>query len=134
LALVGVALPMRARAWDPSTTHVGMLERAAVDGDMHTRWMENSARTRGLFTPLRLDPAKLRPDVRRRIELSMRHAHADSGAVALGGPGACPPIGSPPSAPARRGEAGLWGATPVGLGGPRHGPRGRPPARQAPPL
>lgn len=114
LALVGVALPRTATAWDPSTTHVGMVERAAIEGDIHLRWMENSARTRGLFTPLRIDPARLDAETRRRLEKALRRAHADAGAVPLGGPGSCPPIGSPPSTRARCVDGDVWEATALG--------------------
>ncbi len=112
--LVALAWPTRAAAWDPSTTHVGMVERAAMEGDLHLRWMENSARERGLFTPLRIDPARLQPETRRRLEKALRRAHADAGAVPLGGPGSCPPIGSPPSTRARCVEGDLWEATAIG--------------------
>ena len=103
-----------AHAWDPSTTHVGMVSRALTESAMHVRWMESSELSRGLFTPIRIDPRRLDDDLRRRIEIAQRHAHADSGARTLGGPGACPGATAPASTRARCVEGDLWEATALG--------------------
>ncbi|MBC8071486.1 MAG: hypothetical protein IAG13_24375, partial [Deltaproteobacteria bacterium] len=78
-----------ARAWDPSRTHVGITERAILRSEVHSRWMEASAKQRGWFTPVRIEPSTLEPEVRRLLVVAMRQAHADVGAIAGGGPGAC---------------------------------------------
>ncbi len=109
---MGIARP--AAAWDPTTTHAGITERAAIDGELHGRWMEQSARLRGIFTPLRIDPARLDPETRRILTLAMRRAHADMGAVAAGGPGACPGLDAPPATRARCVEGDLWETTALG--------------------
>ncbi len=114
LGLGLLSSPSPARAWDPSTTHLGMVERSMLDSAMHLRWMESSGLTRGLFTPLRLDPARLSPAVRRTLTLAMRHAHAASGAQAMGGPGACPGASAPESTRARCIEGDLWEMTALG--------------------
>jgi hypothetical protein len=96
--LIGLALassPSPVDAWDPSTTHLGVLESAVTRSALHLRWMDASGLERGLFSPLRLDPHRLAPDELRLLQLAMRSAHADSGAVPLGGPGACPPASAP---------------------------------------
>lgn len=110
----GLAWPGAARAWDPSTTHLGMLERSALDSALHLRWMEASLLRRGLFTPLRLDPARLPEATLRTLRLAMRDAHAASGAQALGGPGACPGAGAPEATRARCVEGELWEMTALG--------------------
>ncbi len=97
-ALVGAALlgsPRRAAAWDPSTTHQALLESAITHSALHLRWMDQSGLERGLFTPLRLDPDRLEPAQRRLLQLAMKSAHEDSGALPLGGPGACPSASAP---------------------------------------
>jgi hypothetical protein len=97
-ALFGVALGSGpARAWDPSTTHAELVERAVTTSPMHVRWMEGSDLQRGVFTALRVDPRRLPDAMRRRITLALRHAHAESGAAGLGGPGACPGASAPPA-------------------------------------
>lgn len=110
----GLARPGEARAWDPSTTHLGMLERSALDSAIHLRWMEASLLRRGLFTPLRLDPTKLPESTLRTLRLALRDVHAASGAQALGGPGACPGAGSPEATRARCVEGDLWETTALG--------------------
>jgi hypothetical protein len=110
----GLGPPSAAHAWDPSTTHLGMLERSALDSAMHLRWMEASLLQRGLFTPLRLDPARLPAPMLRALRLAMRDAHAASGARALGGPGACPGAGAPESTRAHCVEGDLWETTALG--------------------
>ena len=61
---VTLASPRPAAAWDPATTHLGMVDRAVVESALHLRWMAGSELQRGLFTPLRLDPARLSPGER----------------------------------------------------------------------
>jgi hypothetical protein len=110
----GMAQPGVARAWDPSTTHLGMLERAALDSAMHLRWMEASLLSRGLFTPLRLDPARLPEATLRTLRVAMRNVHAASGAQALGGPGACPGAGAPETTRAHCIDGDVWETTALG--------------------
>jgi hypothetical protein len=110
----GLVHPRVASAWDPSTTHLGMLERSALDSAIHLRWMEASLLRRGLFTPLRLDPDKLPEATLRTLRLALRDVHAASGAQALGGPGACPGAGAPEATRARCVEADLWETTALG--------------------
>jgi hypothetical protein len=111
LALACPALPGPAHAWDPSTTHQGVLEAAATRSAMHLRWMDASELERGLFSELRLDPDRLPADRRRELELAMLEAHADVGARPLGGPGACPPADAPPSTQLFCIDAALWEQT-----------------------
>jgi hypothetical protein len=110
----GVAAPAPAKAWDPSTTHLGMLERSALDSAMHLRWMESSLLRRGLFTALRLDPERLSPAMLRTLRLAVRAAHAASGAEVLGGPGACPGASAPEAARAGCVEGEKWETTALG--------------------
>jgi hypothetical protein len=63
-AFLVALLPARASAWDPSTTHAAMVKRAVVESQMHVRWMEGSGLRRGVFTALRVDPARLTPELR----------------------------------------------------------------------
>ena len=115
LCLLGSAFaPGRARAWDPSTTHLGMVDRAAVRSGVHVQWMDESDLTRGLFSAVRLDPARLTPEQRRRVTLAFREAHAASGALGLGGPGACPGAAAPPSTRIACVEGDLWEMSALG--------------------
>lgn len=93
LALAGAPAP--ARAWDPTTTHVGITEAAALRSALHLRWMAASELTRGLFTPLRIDPTRLQPAERRLLVIALERASDATGARALGGPGACPGASAP---------------------------------------
>lgn len=111
---LGLAWPSGARAWDPSTTHLAMLERAALDSAMHLHWMEASLLQRGLFSPLRLDPERLSPAERRTVLLALRQAHAASGAEVLGGPGACPGASAPEATRERCVEGDVWETTALG--------------------
>lgn len=108
------AVARPAAAWDPSTTHAGMTSRALTDSAVHLRWMEASELSRGLFTSLRIDPARLDPDLLRRIELAQRRAHADSGARGLGGPGACPGVSAPASTRTKCVDGDVWESTAMG--------------------
>jgi hypothetical protein len=111
---LALAVPQSAAAWDPSTTHLAITEGALVTSDLHARWMEGSGQRRGLFTPLRVDPKRLDPEERRAIELAFRVAHADSGALGLGGPGACPPLPAPAETVERCVEGDLGEMTALG--------------------
>ena len=92
---LGAAAP--ARAWDPTTTHVAITEAAARRSAVHLRWMAASELTRGLYSPLRVDPARLQPSERRLLSQALARASEASGARALGGPGACPGASAPAS-------------------------------------
>ncbi len=85
-----------ASAWDPSTTHHALLEAAVTRSALHLRWMDASELQRGLFSPLRIDPDEIEHAELQLLQLTVRQAHADAGAVPLGGPGACPPADAPP--------------------------------------
>ncbi|MFV8756035.1 hypothetical protein ACNOYE_36245 [Nannocystaceae bacterium ST9] len=111
LPVIGLGLvfaPGSARAWDPSTTHQGMLEAGATRSALQVRWMDASELERGLFSDLRVDPDRLAPDERRVLELAMHVAHADVGARPLGGPGSCPSADSPPSTQLFCVDQDLW--------------------------
>lgn len=115
LVALGLSLTSTAaQAWDPSTTHTGMTTRALVDSAVHVRWMDATDLSRGLFTAIRVDPARLDEDLARRIEVAVRRAHADSGAQIRGGPGACPGVTAPPSTRTRCVKDDLWEGTAVG--------------------
>ncbi|MCX4244565.1 hypothetical protein [Paraliomyxa miuraensis] len=109
--MLALATPSPAHAWDPSTTHLAMLERSVLDSAMHLRWMEASLLQRGVFTPLRLDPERLPPATLRAVQLAVRSVHAASGAQVLGGPGACPGASAPEATRARCVEGDLWEGT-----------------------
>ena len=91
------AAPRSAAAWDPSTTHLGMIDRAVQASAVHLRWMAGSELQRGLFTPLRVDPALLSPAERRFLSEALKRSHGGSGVQPLGGPGACPGPKAPPA-------------------------------------
>ncbi|MBL9102269.1 MAG: hypothetical protein JNL82_14990 [Myxococcales bacterium] len=94
---LGLATPQTARAWDPSTTHLGMIDRAVQASALHLRWMAASELQRGLFTPLRVDPARLKPSERRFLSEALGRSHSGAGVQPLGGPGACPGPKAPPT-------------------------------------
>jgi hypothetical protein len=106
LTLAGSSSP--ARAWDPSTTHQALLEAGVTRSAMHLRWMDASGLERGLFTPLRLDPDRLTSEQLRLLQLAIKSAHADSGALPLGGPGACPSASAPPDTQLFCVQGDLW--------------------------
>lgn len=100
-----------AAAWDPSSTHLGLAERALVEAPLHRRWMDGSGLRRGVFSALRIDPARLSDTERRLITRAQRAAHAHVGARSRGGPGACPGASAPPATRALCVEGDLWEAT-----------------------
>lgn len=112
VAITSFATP--ARAWDPSTTHLAMTQEAVLHSDMHLRWMDASGLTRGVFSPVRLHPDDLPPDLRREITVALRRVHEASGAAALGGPGACPGPSAPASTQARCVDGDVWELTALG--------------------
>lgn len=121
LLVIGIAIgsslviaPDSARAWDPSTTHTGMLEAGATRSAMHLRWMETSALGRGLFSDLRIDPDRLAADDRRVLSLVIHETHADIGARPLGGPGSCPSADAPPSTQLFCVDEDLWEQSAIG--------------------
>ncbi|MGB1013946.1 MAG: hypothetical protein ACPG4T_07425, partial [Nannocystaceae bacterium] len=94
---LGLLAAPPAQAWDPSTTHIGLTQKAAINSAIHSRWMRGSELQRGLFTALRVDPALLSREELRLVQKALRNAPAASGARALGGPGACPGAQAPRS-------------------------------------
>ncbi len=115
LAAVGLlALARPARAWDPSTTHAAMTREAVIRSQMHLRWMDNSGLTRGVFSAVRLHPGDLDEATVREIRVAMHRVHEASGGAPLGGPGACPGPGSPPSTQTRCVEGDVWEMTALG--------------------
>jgi hypothetical protein len=104
----GLGLASPAAAWDPSSTHQGLLESAITRSALHLRWMDASELERGLFTSLRIDPSLLSREEERLLQLTMRSAHADVGANPLGGPGACPSADAPPETQQFCVDQNLW--------------------------
>lgn len=93
-AVLAAALALVARpaaAWDARETHLGMLDRALLESALHVRWMAASELQRGIFTPLRVDPARLTAAERRTLAAALQRG----GLEALGGPGSCPGLGAP---------------------------------------
>ncbi|MCA9663650.1 MAG: hypothetical protein KC486_35295 [Myxococcales bacterium] len=89
-ALLGIAAPRPAAAWDPAVTHLGMVDAALRRSAVHLRWMAGSELTRGLFTPLTVDPERLTPGERRFLNRALLNASDATGSRPLGGPGTCP--------------------------------------------
>ena len=105
---ITAAAPRPAAAWDPATTHLGMVDRATLESALHLRWMASSELQRGLFTPLRIDPARLSPSERRFLGAAVRQAPSGAGVSPLGGPGACPGPKAPPSTQLFCVQGDLW--------------------------
>ncbi len=103
-----------AQAWDPSTTHIGLTQQAAVDSALHSRWMRGTELQRGLFTALRVDPTLLSEVERRVLKNALLHAPEASGARALGGPGACPGAQAPRSTQRFCVDGDVWQLTALG--------------------
>jgi hypothetical protein len=97
-----------ASAWDPSTTHAAVLESAITRSALHLRWMDASELDRGLFSSLRIDPDELDHEQHRLLQLTIKQAHADAGALPLGGPGACPSADAPPETQQFCVDRDLW--------------------------
>ncbi len=93
--LLGLGATRPASAWDPSTIHVPLTERAALQSELQVRWMNASRGGFGLFSSVRLDPALLTVNEQVTIFETLRTLPDSAGARPLGGPGACPPPGSP---------------------------------------
>lgn len=108
LGLAITAAPRPATAWDPATTHLGMIDRAALESALHLRWMAGSELQRGLFTPLRVDPERLSPSERRFLGAAVRQAPSGAGVSPLGGPGACPGPKAPPATQLFCVQGDLW--------------------------
>lgn len=106
--------PRAARAWDPVETHPAMVHRAALEADLHLRWMDGSGNALGLFTTLRLDPASLPAAVRRDIARAIDRAPAHVGLGARGGPGSCPRVARAGAAAAKCVEKEQWETTALG--------------------
>lgn len=88
--VAGVGSPKTAAAWDPSQTHLGIVDTALRRSAVHLRWMASSELTRGVFTPLRIDPERLTPGERRFLQAAILRASDATGSRPLGGPGSCP--------------------------------------------
>ncbi|MBL8943128.1 MAG: hypothetical protein JNK45_08285 [Myxococcales bacterium] len=114
LACAVLGISTTAHAWDPSRTHVGLTERAVETSDVHRRWMEGTADQLGWFTPLRVDPNAIDPETRRLLTVAMRFGHADVGAAAAGGPGACPPQPAPTETLQRCVDGDRWETSALG--------------------
>ena len=97
-----------AKAWDPSRTHVQLTERAALNSDLHARWMQSSAGELGLFSQLRVDPALLDRTERLLLSQAIAAAPAETGSQPLGGPGACPAVTAPLETQRYCVEGDLW--------------------------
>lgn len=108
LSLLAGLVSNPASAWDPSTTHEAVLEAAITRSAMHLRWMDASELERGLFSSLRIDPDLLDRDQQRLLQLTVTQAHADAGALPLGGPGACPSADAPPQTQQFCVDRDLW--------------------------
>jgi len=104
----GLLTPRVALAWDPSTTHLGMVERAVLGSALHLRWMAGSELQRGLFSPLRVDPRRLGASERRFLSAALNYGHSGSGVLPLGGPGACPGATAPAATQLFCVEGDLW--------------------------
>lgn len=112
---LGLSLrPAPASAWDPSTTHQGLLELAVQQSAMHLRWMDASELERGVFSGLRVDPDALDHDQLRLLQKAMRWTHSDLGAHPLGGPGSCPPADAPPETQLFCVDRELWQQSALG--------------------
>ncbi len=70
LALAGLvaALPGRASAYDPATTHAGLTQRAALASTLHATLAKRFGRPLGLFEPLTFAAASLPDDDRRFLQ------------------------------------------------------------------
>ncbi|MGB1699309.1 MAG: hypothetical protein ACPHRO_05100 [Nannocystaceae bacterium] len=97
-----------AQAWDPTSIHIPLTERAALDSDLQVRWMDASDAAFGLFSGVRLDPSLLSTDERVLIFETLTNLPSSAGARPLGGPGACPPPGSPEQTQRYCVEGDLW--------------------------
>jgi|GEM_PF-2167577 len=105
---LGATTPQTASAWDPSTTHLGMVDRAVLESALHLRWMASTELQRGLFSPLRVDPARLSASERRFLGAALTHGHSGAGVLPLGGPGACPGAKAPPATQLFCVEGDVW--------------------------
>jgi hypothetical protein len=114
IAAVSAASPATTHAWDPSRTHVGITERAVASHPVHAQWMRASNGRLGWFTALRVDPQTLDPRMRRLLVAGMRVAHPDVGAVAPGGPGACPAQPAPSETLQRCVDGDAWETSALG--------------------
>jgi hypothetical protein len=113
LALLAAA-PRPAHAWDPSTTHMGLVDRGLRASAVHLRWMDASEGAFGAYTSLRVNPQWLDDEQRRWITRALRAAHATSGAAGLGGPGACPGGNAPLETQRLCVQGDIWELSAVG--------------------
>src|SRR5690606_13122954 len=95
-------------------THPALVHRAALDSQVHVRWMEASGQSLGLFSAIRLDPDALDPETRAAIRGALDRVPASSGIGVRGGPHACPGASAPPSTQLRCVEGNLWEASALG--------------------
>jgi hypothetical protein len=110
--LAGAARP--AKAWDPTTTHLYLLESGLRKSQVHVQWMRSSQETLGIFSPLTLDPAQLDGNVLRALQLAIANAPEGSGARPLGGPGACPGASAPVETQRHCVEGDAWQLSALG--------------------
>jgi hypothetical protein len=68
LVLLLALVPGRLLAWDASTTHSGLTERAVAASKLHATLVERLARPLGGFEPLRLDGSTLDAEVARSLK------------------------------------------------------------------
>ena len=71
-ALLGLAVPRPAAAYDANTTLAGLTEQAALSSRLHRRLIERLSCSLGLFEPLRLEVAALKPEQARSLHVRLQ--------------------------------------------------------------
>ncbi len=71
-ALLGTAIPTPAAAYDATTTLAGLTEQAALSSRLHRRLVDRLGFSLGLFEPLRLDVAALKPEQARSLHVRLQ--------------------------------------------------------------
>lgn len=95
-------------AWDPSTSHLQVTDLALREAAIHRLWMDDSRQQRGLFSPLRLNPAHLETKARAALEEAIEHSHQSAHAAPMGGPYSCPGPKAPLEAQRFCVQGALW--------------------------
>jgi hypothetical protein len=80
-ALLGTAQPGPAAAYDATTTLAGLTEQAALSSRLHRRLIDRLNCSLGLFEPLRLDVAALKPEEARSLHVRLQALDAGQGYV-----------------------------------------------------